>query len=77
MQGFSFPQLRIHVKAALRCGASREEVVETITQLIASRGFPAATNALLTAKGVFDELDAAVVRARRRPRSSDTGRPCG
>jgi 4-carboxymuconolactone decarboxylase len=32
--------------------------VETITQMIAYCGFPAATNALLTAKDVFDELDA-------------------
>jgi len=57
VQGFSLPELKIHVGAALRCGASREEIVEIITQMIAYCGFPAATNALLTAKGVFDELD--------------------
>jgi 4-carboxymuconolactone decarboxylase len=57
VQGFSLPELKIHVVAALRCGASREEIVEIITQMIAYCGFPAATNALLTAKGVFDELD--------------------
>ena len=57
VQGFSLPELKIHVGAALRCGASREEIVEIITQMIAYCGFPAATNALLSAKGVFDELD--------------------
>lgn len=57
VQGFSLPQLKIHIKAALGCGASREEVVETITQMIAYGGFPAATNALLTAKELFEELD--------------------
>ena len=57
VQGFSLPQLKLHIKAALGCGASREEVVETITQMIAYCGFPAATNALLTAKELFGELD--------------------
>jgi 4-carboxymuconolactone decarboxylase len=57
-QGFSLPELKIHIKAALRCGASREEVVEVITQMIAYAGFPAATNALMTAQAVFEEIDA-------------------
>ena len=57
VQGFALPQLKLHIKAALRCGASREEVVETITQMIAYCGFPAATNALLTAKELFEQLD--------------------
>ena len=56
VQGFSSPQLRLHIEAAINCGVSREEVVEIITQMIAYAGFPAATNALLTAKEVFDEL---------------------
>lgn len=58
VQGFALPQLKLHVDAALRCGASREEIVEIITQMIAYGGFPAATNALMTAKAVFDEHDA-------------------
>ena len=57
VQGFSLPELKIHIKAALRCGASREEVVEVITQMIAYAGFPAATNALMTAQAVFQETD--------------------
>lgn len=57
VQGFAMPQLKIHVHAALNCGASRKEIVEVITQMIAYCGFPGATNALLAAKDVFAELD--------------------
>ena len=56
VQGFSSPQLKLHIEAALNCGVSREEVVEIITQMIAYAGFPAATNALLAAKEVFDAI---------------------
>ena len=60
VQGFSLPQLKLHIDAALRSGASREEVVEVITQMIAYAGFPAATNALMTAhEAVFQDHDAA------------------
>jgi 4-carboxymuconolactone decarboxylase len=58
VQGFSLPELKLHIHAALRCGASREEVIEVITQMIAYAGFPAATNALMTAQAVFKDLDA-------------------
>jgi 4-carboxymuconolactone decarboxylase len=57
VQGFSLPELRIHTHAALNCGATRIEVIEVITQMIAYCGFPAATNALLCARDVFAELD--------------------
>jgi 4-carboxymuconolactone decarboxylase len=59
VQGFSLPELKLHVDAALRTGASREEVIEVITQMIAYAGFPAATNALMTADAVFQDHDAA------------------
>jgi 4-carboxymuconolactone decarboxylase len=59
VQGFSSPQLKLHIEAALNCGVSREEIVEIITQMIAYAGFPAATNALLAAKEVFDEISKA------------------
>jgi 4-carboxymuconolactone decarboxylase len=59
VQGFSLPQLKIHIDAALRTGATRAEVVEIITQMIAYCGFPAATNALMTAEAVFALHDAA------------------
>jgi 4-carboxymuconolactone decarboxylase len=58
VQGFSLPQLKLHVDAALRSGASREEVIEVITQMIAYAGFPAATNALMTAQAAFHDHDA-------------------
>jgi 4-carboxymuconolactone decarboxylase len=67
LQGFSLPQLKVHVDAALRCGASREEVIEVITQMIAYSGFPAATNALRTAQEVFQDLDA-TKKATKKPK---------
>jgi 4-carboxymuconolactone decarboxylase len=57
VQGFALPELKVHVKGAINCGASREEIVEVITQMIAYCGFPAATNGLLAAKEVIDELE--------------------
>jgi len=56
VRGDSLPQLKLHIECALRCGASKEEIVEVITQMILYGGFPVATNAILTAKQVFDEL---------------------
>lgn len=56
VQGFSITQLKVHIKAGLNNGATKEEIVEIITQMIAYCGFPAATNAILAAKDVFLEL---------------------
>lgn len=58
VQGSSLPQLKFHVKGALKCGATRDEIVEVITQMLAYCGFPAATNALLATKDTFEEIDA-------------------
>ena len=58
VEGHCLPELRSHVLGALNCGATREEVIEVIMQMIAYCGFPAATNALFEAQSVFDELDA-------------------
>jgi len=55
VQGFSIPQLKVHIDCALHCGASKEEIVEIITQMIAYCGFPAATNAIMAAKEVFQK----------------------
>ena len=57
VQGFALPELKVHVKGALNTGSSRAEILEIITQMIAYCGFPAATNALLATKEVFDEID--------------------
>lgn len=69
VQGFSLPELKLHVKAALRCGATRGEIAEIITQMIAYAGFPAATNALMTMQEAFDEVDAETAKkgSRRKP----------
>lgn len=56
-QGFSLPQLRIHLIGALKAGVTRIEILEIITQMIAYAGFPAATNALLTAQQLFEDVD--------------------
>jgi len=56
VQGFSLEELDLHIKCAINCGASKEEITEVITQMLAYCGFPAATNAILTAKRVFKEL---------------------
>jgi 4-carboxymuconolactone decarboxylase len=46
-------QLRVHIKAALNLGWTREEVTETIMQMAVYAGFPAALNGLAAAKEVF------------------------
>ncbi len=53
VQGYSSAELRIHIQGALNCGATPEEIVEVITQMIAYCGFPAATNGILIAKEVI------------------------
>ena len=65
VQGFALPELKLHVQAALRAGASRGEVAEVITQMIAYCGFPAATNALMTMKEAFDAFDAAAKKSTK------------
>ena len=57
VQGHSLPQLKFHTTAALRTGATKKEILEVVTQMIAYCGFPAATNALKTVQEAFDEVD--------------------
>ncbi len=52
-------QLKVHIKGALNCGCSREEVVEVIMQVLVYAGFPAALNGIRLAKEVFKEIDEA------------------
>ena len=60
--GHVVPQLRAHVDAARRLGASREQVVETILQMLFYAGGAAVANALLTAAEVLDEEPGAPAR---------------
>ncbi len=55
--GSAQPQLRGHIEAALRAGCTREEIIEIIIQVAAFAGFPAALNALSTAKRAFAAAD--------------------
>lgn len=53
--GTAAPQLKVHMQASLRVGASRQEIIETILQMIPYAGFPAAINAVSVARQVFSE----------------------
>ena len=50
-------QLKIHIKGALNCGCTREEIVEVLIQVLVYAGFPAALTGLRLAKEVFQEAD--------------------
>jgi len=49
------PHLKTHIDGALNVGASQAEVVETILQMAAYAGFPAATTGLAAAREVFEK----------------------
>src|SRR5665648_327403 len=51
--GTAHPQLVVHIKAGLRVGLSRQEVVEVITQMAVYAGFPAALNGVAAAREAF------------------------
>lgn len=50
-------QLGVYVRAARRLGASEEEVREVLRQVAVYAGFPAAWNALATAKAALGDFD--------------------
>ena len=53
--GHAQPQLKVHVNGALNVGCSAAKVVEVIIQMALYAGFPAALNAMFSAKQVFGE----------------------
>ena len=53
--GYAKAELRLHIDCALRCGATKDEIVATITQMLNYCGFPAATDAIKIAKEVFQQ----------------------
>lgn len=65
------PQLAAHLKAALHCGARREEVAEVLMQSHLYAGIPVTMNAISTMRQVFAELDGAraLTSAPASPRS--------
>lgn len=52
--GQTAPQLKVHIRNALRSGASQREVAEVINQMALYGGFPAMINALNAALEVFE-----------------------
>ncbi|MDE1164453.1 MAG: carboxymuconolactone decarboxylase family protein [Pseudomonas sp.] len=54
-----FGAVKMHVPAALRHGATRAEIVESLVQVAMAAGLPTSLGALQAAKEAFDELDAA------------------
>ncbi|WP_068088801.1 carboxymuconolactone decarboxylase family protein [Polycladidibacter stylochi] len=51
-------QLDFHMRAAMNCGVSREEIIEIIYQISVYAGVPAAMNAITSAKKAFAKADA-------------------
>jgi len=54
--GHAQPQLAGHLHAALNVGCTQNEIIEVIIQMALYAGFPAALNAMFTAKAVFNEV---------------------
>lgn len=53
--GNATPQLKVHIKAGLNVGLTRQEIIEIFTQMAVYAGFPAALNAVFAARDVFAE----------------------
>lgn len=53
--GHCQPQLAVHIHGALNVGCTPAQIVEAIIQIAVYAGFPAALNAMATAKAVFAE----------------------
>ena len=56
--GHAMPQLRAHAEAALKVGATREQIVETVLQLTFYAGGPAVRNSLVLLQEIFSENEA-------------------
>jgi len=50
-------QLKAHINGALNVGCTPEEIIEVLLQLMALAGVPAAMNAIMSAREVFQERD--------------------
>jgi 4-carboxymuconolactone decarboxylase len=55
--GSAAPQLRTHIGGALRCGVTREELVEIMMQLVPYVGVAAAINGVAACREVFATAD--------------------
>lgn len=50
------PQLKVHIKAAVNVGVTKEQVIETMMQMAVYAGFPAALNGISAAREAFAEI---------------------
>ena len=48
------PQLKAHIHGALNSGASQQEIIEVMVQMVLYAGFPAVLNALESARSLFE-----------------------
>ena len=55
--GHAGDELQAHIRAGLKAGLARREVVEIIMQLALYAGFPAAIRGIMAAQRTFAELD--------------------
>ena len=55
--GNANPQLAYHIRGALNLGIPRENIVNIFIHIAGYAGFPAANNAISTAREVFAKLD--------------------
>jgi len=55
--GYAGPQLKAHIEAALQIGATKEQVVEVILQMLFYAGGAATSNALRIAGEVFQATE--------------------
>jgi 4-carboxymuconolactone decarboxylase len=55
--GTAAPQLRTHIGGALRCGVTREELIEVMMQLVPYVGVAAAINGVAACRDVFAATD--------------------
>jgi len=59
-------ELKTHIRAALRNGLKRKEVAEALLHCAVYCGFPKALDALRLMQEVFEEMDTAAGRKRRK-----------
>ncbi|NIF24365.1 carboxymuconolactone decarboxylase family protein [Candidatus Pantoea multigeneris] len=55
--GHTVPQLRAHTQAALNAGATREQIIETILQLLFYAGGAAVRNALVNVRDLLNPTE--------------------
>jgi 4-carboxymuconolactone decarboxylase len=55
--GTAAPQLRTHIGGAMRCGVTREELIEIMMQLVPYVGVAAAINGVAACREVFVTAD--------------------